>query len=99
MSTTFISFSQWLALNKEDFLVDEVPCRQCRGSGGDTCRCCGSDIDCPRCEGTGAIKTDGKTMVDEVAARIEYNAMVERDKKLAAVWGMSVEEPAPTAPA
>ena len=85
----FMTYGEWLKKNRDDFLVADVVCKNCNGSGQSTCCHCGSYIDCPKCDGYGKLRDDsGELVVDEIAARVAYDAAIERDKNLAALWGL-----------
>lgn len=65
-----LTYEEWIAENPE---VEQeiVVCPDCGGSGVDECPCCGHEIDCERCDGSGHI----------VDARRLYREQLENDKR------------------
>lgn len=83
MNNDIIPFDVWPKKNSTEFMQKEGTCNQCDGSGITECRCCGSEIDCELCNGTGRIAID-EAQVDVRRALAAYEASVARDKGLLA---------------
>lgn len=80
-----IPFDKWLLNNNDRFMKMEGNCNKCDGDGVTECRCCGSEIDCDQCGGTGRFSAD-KPQLDRSAALVAYHAAVARDAALLAAF-------------
>lgn len=85
--TDFVSFDEWLERNKAEFLVMVIECPKCIGTGTTECSCCGSEIDCAACDGTGRLMSEGgEQEVDKIAARRAYNKQLIADAMRMKSW-------------
>jgi len=77
MSEKYVPFAEWLDRNRDDFMVVFTPC-DAAGDGSAACRCCGSEIDCEKCDGT--------LHLDAHAALFAYSSARARDAAWLAAW-------------
>jgi len=65
-----LTYEEWIEQNPE-VLLQEVECRECRGTGTDECPHCGGDMECEECDGSGKVND----------ARKQYEEQIQLDEE------------------